>query len=228
MSFNKKVSFPDDLKGFSVRAVSPPSISFTKAQESLTKKFEEGKQHATDFYLSEIESLKNNFIAKQHNVLEKVNERAEQTLGQLYDNLPDLVLEIVQKIIPSIELSGADVEKIVRSLIGEIVDEDETLEVFLCHEDLKLLKAMGKKHADQEQQTSESSEVDDGFASAISGIFDNLDGDDAVLPDLPRVKFFEDATLTRGDCQVKSKFGLLDGRIATKLRKVKEELTGND
>ena len=27
------------------------------------------------------------------------------------------------------------------------------------------------------------------------------------------------------DCQIKSKFGLLDGRIATKIRKVKEELT---
>jgi len=87
---------------------------------------------------------------------------------------------------------------------------------------------MGKEPSNQKNEAIESSESGDGFASAIAGIFDNLDGEDAVLPDLPRVKFFEDATLSNGDCQVKSKFGLLDGRIATKIRKIKEELTGND
>ncbi|HAF58928.1 MAG TPA: hypothetical protein DCL00_05000, partial [Opitutae bacterium] len=72
-----------------------------------------------------------------------------------------------------------------------------------------------------------TSDSEDGFASAIAGIFDNLDGEDSVLPDLPRVKFHEDNSLVSGDCQIKSKFGLLDGRIATKIRKVKEELTEN-
>jgi len=54
-----------------------------------------------------------------------------------------------------------------------------------------------------------------------------LDGDDALLPEFPKVKFFEDAFLIRGDCQVKSRFGLLDGRISTKLRRVEEGLKGN-
>ena len=61
----------------------------------------------------------------------------------------------------------------------------------------------------------------------FAGIFVNLDGDDSVLPDLPRVQFFEDTTLHSGDCQIKSRFGLLDGRISTKIRKIEEELTEN-
>ena len=95
-------------------------------------------------------------------------------------------------------------------------------------EDLKLLKALAKKPSPQEDAASDqSTSGEDGFASAIAGIFDNLDGDDSILPDLPRVKFFEDSSLNSGDCQIKSRFGLLDGRVATKLRKVREELTNH-
>ena len=38
---------------------------------------------------------------------------------------------------------------------------------------------------------AEPNEDDGGFASAISGIFDNLDGDDALLPDLPKLVFLQ-------------------------------------
>jgi len=48
-----------------------------------------------------------------------------------------------------------------------------------------------------------------------------------LLPDFPKVKFFEDQSLGRGDCQVKSRFGLLDGRISTKLRRIEEEMKGH-
>jgi len=228
LSFNKKVCFPEGLKGFSVRSVSQPPVPIAKVQEDLTRKFEEGKKSATDFYSNEINQLKQNFVAHQHEILEQLNSGVEQTLDQLNDNLPNLVMEIIEKIIPGIEVGALEIEKIIRALISEFADEDEYLEVFLCPEDLKLLKAMGKEPSNQKNEAIESSESGDGFASAIAGIFDNLDGEDAVLPDLPRVKFFEDATLSNGDCQVKSKFGLLDGRIATKIRKIKEELTGND
>ena len=70
--------------------------------------------------------------------------------------------------------------------------------------------------------------MDDGFASAIAGIFDGLEGDDSLIEGYPNVKFHQDDSLLPGDCQVKSRYGLLDGRISTKLRKVRQELNGND
>ena len=81
---------------------------------------------------------------------------------------------------------------------------------------------------DEVESSSEDEENDEGFASAIAGIFDGLEGDDALLSEYPEVKFFVDDSLENGDCQIKSRFGLLDGRIATKLRKIEEELLGND
>ena len=113
-----------------------------------------------------------------------------------------------------------------KGMIAEFANADEEkLDVFLCPQDLSLLKAMANP---QKEPTEDSEDSEEGFASAIAGIFDGLDGDDALLAGFPNVKFFEDTSLASGDCQIKSRFGLLDGRIATKLRKIEEELKGDD
>ena len=227
MSFNKKITFPEPPTGFSVRSVRLPSVTAEENAISCQAKFDEGKQTAKQFYLTEINQLQNELAIKQNETFERINQRADQALEMLNANLPSLVMEIVQKILPRVELKDSDIEGMVRSLISEFSDKDEKLEVYLCPDDLRLLKALGKGSSVPLKQENGESVNEDGFASAIAGIFDNLDGEDSVLPDLPRVKFFEDASLSSGDCQVKSKFGLLDGRISTKIRKVMEELSGN-
>ncbi|HAF58747.1 MAG TPA: hypothetical protein DCL00_04080, partial [Opitutae bacterium] len=172
--------------GFSVRSVSNPPVSLQEHQSKSQASFDAGKQEATQFYQGEIKQLQDQFAAKQNDLLDQVNQRAEEVLAMLNANLPNLVMEIVQKILPSIELSASDIEGIVRSLIKEFSDEEEKLEVFLCPEDLKLLKALGKGSKEEEANEASTSDSEDGFASAIAGIFDNLDGEDSVLPDLPR------------------------------------------
>ena len=112
-------------------------------------------------------------------------------------------------------------------MIAEFSEEDEKLEVYLNPKDLELLKGLRRTEDVSEGEDSQKEE-EEGFASAIAGIFDGLDGDDALLSEYPEVKFFEDDSLQSGDCQIKSRFGLLDGRIATKLRKIEEELRGDD
>ena len=228
LSFNKKIVFPEPPKGFRVKSVSLPSVPIEDQRQNEQKCLEAGKEEAEKFYTAEIEKLRVEYAQKQADILDRLNDRADQALEMLNTNLPSLVMEIVQKILPQVDLTGTDVEGIVRSLIAEFSDKEENLEVFLCPEDLKLLKALGKKPAPQKTpDKAQNSSGEDGFASAIAGIFDNLDGDDSILPDLPRVKFFEDTSLNSGDCQIKSRFGLLDGRVATKLRKVREELTNH-
>ena len=124
-----------------------------------------------------------------------------------------------------VKLDGEGIEQLVKSMIAEFADEDEKLEVFLNAKDLDLLKGLRRTEDDG---NSSSDQDEEGFASAIAGIFDGLDGDDALLSEYPEVKFFVDDSLESGDCQIKSRFGLLDGRVATKLRKIEEELRGND
>ena len=228
MSFNKKIVFPEPLKGFRVKSVSLPPVPIEDQRQNELNSLEAGKKQAEEFYTAEIAKLREDYAQKQATILDQLNDRADQALEMLNSNLPSLVMEIVQKILPQVDLSATDVEGIVRSLIAEFSDKEEKLEVYLCPDDLKLLKALGKKPSPQEDTASDqSTSGEDGFASAIAGIFDNLDGDDSILPDLPRVKFFEDTSLNSGDCQIKSRFGLLDGRVSTKLRKVREELTNH-
>jgi len=228
LSFNKKIVFPEPLKGFRVKSVSLPPVPIEDQRQNELNSLEAGKKQAEEFYTAEIAKLREDYAQKQATILDQLNDRADQALEMLNSNLPSLVMEIVQKILPQVDLSATDVEGIVRSLIAEFSDKEEKLEVYLCPDDLKLLKALGKKPSPQEDTASDqSTSGEDGFASAIAGIFDNLDGDDSILPDLPRVKFFEDTSLNSGDCQIKSRFGLLDGRVSTKLRKVREELTNH-
>lgn len=222
MLFNKKVHFSESPKGFSVKYFGPPAVSVQDRDNASVQGAEEGKAQASQFYQDEIRKLRDEFGLRQNNLLNTINSKVEETLAELENRLPDLVLGLVERVLPGVEFDCKAIEEIVRSMIKEFTNEDESLEVFLSPEDLTLLKGMSSP-----EKPAEPNEDDGGFASAIAGIFDNLEGDDALLPDLPKVRFFADESLQRGDCQVKSRFGLLDGRISTKLRRIEEGLKGD-
>ena len=222
MLFNKKVHFSESPKGFSVKYFGLPAVSALDRDNAFAGGVEEGKSHANEFYQNEIRKLRNEFGARQNDLLHVINNKAEETLGELENRLPDLVLGLVERVLPGVEFDRNAIEEIVRAMISEFTNEDEALEVFLSPEDINLLKGMSSS-----EKAVETNETEEGFASAIAGIFENLDGDETLLPDLPKVSFFADESLQRGDCQVKSRFGLLDGRISTKLRRIEEGLKGD-
>ena len=224
LSFNKSISFPEPPKGFKVSFVGSPPIESLDADSMVQEAYNKGKSETEEFYKNEIKQLRETYATRQDQALSGLNLKANEVLGQLDERLPDLVMGIVERVIGKCPMDKTAVEEMVKSMIKEFADDQEQLEVFLSPEDLSLLKSI----ADSEKEPEEGEGDDEGFASAIAGIFDGLDGDDALLEGYPNVKFFEDSTLASGDCQVKSRFGLLDGRIATKLRKVEEELRGND
>ena len=62
----------------------------------------------------------------------------------------------------------------------------------------------------------------------LTEIFKNIDSRTTDKGDwLGWVKLHEDKALGKGDCVIKSRFGIVDGRIETKLKKVEEELRGS-
>jgi flagellar biosynthesis/type III secretory pathway protein FliH len=226
LSFNKKIAFNEPPLRFSVKSISLPPVDAIKVDELIHSSSEDVKKKTEEVYLNKFNTFTKEYGSRIEEILSQINLKADQTLEELDSNLPLLVMEIVEKILPGIELQDHNVEQIVRALINEFSDKEEQLEVYLSVDDLKLLKAF-KKADDSSSDADKPRQEEDGFASAIAGIFDNLDGNDALLPDLPHVKFIEDPSLQSGDCQVKSRFGLLDGRIATKVRKIKEEISGH-
>ncbi len=225
MSFNKSIHFPAVPSGFKVSDIGNPDIPVEEFNSANRESYNRGKQEATSFYQAEIKKLREEIAVQQNQLLGEINQKVVSTVQELEVRLPDLVIGIAERVLGQVKLDGEGIEQLVKSMIAEFADEDEKLEVFLNAKDLDLLKGLRRTEDDSD---SSSNEEEEGFASAIAGIFDGLDGDDALLSEYPEVKFFTDDSLESGDCQIKSRFGLLDGRIATKLRKIEEELRGND
>ena len=223
LSFNKSISFAKPPKGFAVSSIDFPSINAVEVEKLKNEAYENGKKEATEHFLNEVKELRENYAERQEKLLFEIQSNSQGVLDELDQRLPSLVVGLAERVLSEIPLDGSAIEKMVLALISEFSKEDEKLEIFLCPEDLSLLKAM----ANLKSEPQEKEETEEGFASAIAGIFDGLDGDDELLEGYPHVKFFEDTSLGRGDCQIKSRFGLLDGRISTKLRKIEEELKGD-
>ena len=223
LSYNRSIKFLAPPIGFTVNQIGEPPISVDDSNAKALAEYNRGKEEASQFYKEEISQLRANFAETQSKLLSKINDNADEVLAKLDDRLPDLVLGLAERVLGQLSLDRDSIEQIVRSMVSEFSGDDEKLEVYLCSKDLGLLKAIAEPEKPPENKENEA-----GFASAIAGIFDGLDGDDALLDGYPNVKFFEDSSLQSGDCQIKSRLGLLDGRISTKLRKIEEELKRND
>ena len=225
LSYSRSIRFPKPLSGFKLNHIGEPPITVEQSHENAANEYARGKEEATAFYQAEIAKLRSSYADAQSQLLSKIDVKVDEVVSKLDHRLPDLVIGLAQRVLGQITLDKESIEQIVKSMVTEFSGDDEKLEVFLCPQDLSLLKAM----ADPEKPASEDErQEEEGFASAIAGIFDGLDGDDALLDGYPNVKFFEDASLQSGDCQIKSRFGLLDGRVSTKIRKIEEELKRND
>ena len=220
MSYNRVIRFPESLKAVTFGSVEDPPVPAGETAEQVRLAQEQGKAEATDFYKEEVRKLRAEYGQRQAEILSAAQNKIESVLAELDTRLPDVVIGLAERVLGKTPLDRVAIENIVKGLVAEFSGEDEKLEAYLCPEDLKLLKAFDR----EESAEAPAAQEEEGFASAIAGIFDGLDGDDALLEGYPNVTFHEDPTLSRGDCQIKSRFGLLDGRIATKLRKIESDL----
>jgi len=223
LSYSKVISFPEPPKAFTVGFVGDPPVPAGDAAENSRIALEQGKSETTAFYQEEIRKLRSEYGQRQKDLLSATQTKVDGVLEELDRRLPDLVIGIAERVLGQTPLDRETVEAIIKNMVAEFSNDDEKLEVYLCADDLNLLKAFAR---DDEPAPTEGEGEESGFAGAIAGIFEGLDGDDALLEGYPNVSFHEDPTLSRGDCQIKSRFGLLDGRIATKLRKFETELKG--
>ena len=187
MSYSKTIHFPKPPVGFKVNQIGPPPISAEQSQENSLAEYKRGKDEATSFYKAEIAKLRSSYADAQAQLLSKIDAKVTEVIGKLDHKLPDLVLGLAERVLGQITLDKESIEQIVRGMVAEFSGEDEKLEVYLCPQDLSLLKSMADPEKPAEEKNNQEEE---GFASAIAGIFDGLDGDDALLEGYPNVKIF--------------------------------------
>ena len=220
MSYNRTIRFAEPPKEFTVGYVGPEPVPSSEADGREQAARELGKREAMEEARKEFQRIRVEFGERQDHILADLQKQFSEMAKELIDRLPDLSIALAERVLGKIQLDREAIIAIVTDLIGEFASDDEKLEVFLCPEDLAVLKAGDKLVAETTEEVPES----DDFSGAMAGLFDSLGGDDALLEGYPNVVFHEDEGLDRGDCQIKSRFGLVDGRILTKLAKLGEEL----
>lgn len=213
------------LKNVSIAYYGEPDISVDQASAISTQSSAEGYASAESFYKDQILQLQSQVAEKQSAFLSQLETQFKDYIDTVNHDLPSLVLAISERVLAGTKINKEIVERIIIELVSEFNDSsNEELTVTLCESDLKLLKA-AETEPTEELIPDDKGEED--FSTALAGIFDSFDSSndsEFVLNGHENIKFRIDNDLKPGDCQVKSRFGLLDGRIATKLKRIQLEL----
>jgi flagellar biosynthesis/type III secretory pathway protein FliH len=133
-------------------------------------------------------------LVEQRSEVAHLQQKTFQALAAHHDSLtrqlraavPELTMDIVRRVLGSMQPDQDAVFRIVSEVLQGIAPGPETVEVCLSERDLALIEA-----------------YQSGFRERY-----------------PQIEFRADPDLQPGDCIVTSRFGALDGRLATKLRSV--------
>ena len=157
MSYNRSINFPKPLSGFKVDHIGDPSITAAQSNENALNEYNRGKAEATAFYQAEISKLRTNYADSQSKLLASIDTKTNEVIAKLDHRLPDLVIGLAERVLGQISLDRDAIEEIVRNMVSEFSGKDEKLEVFLCPQDLSLLKSMAdsEKPAVEEEKGEE-------------------------------------------------------------------------
>lgn len=219
---NKKVRFPRPLKRISVSWCGGTPVSAGQADEAERAALEKGRFEARAELAEQVSALQEQVSQKLEDVLQALQQRHQKLLGKISERIPKLVVMAASKIISGLELEPAQVESIVDSILKE-APEGEQLELRLNPEDLHLLHGIHQAATTTDRPDPADSGED--FAQALSGLFDGDGESDGLGEKYPGVTFVEDEALGRGDCLLKSRYGLVDGRVAARLATIEESMS---
>ncbi len=184
---------------------------------------EKGKFQTRAELAGQVDAFRDQSSQEQSVVLESLQTRHQELLARISERIPRLVAMAAGKVIAGLELEPAHIESIVNSILDEAPD-GEQLDVEMNPEDLQLLRGIHEATETGVGPDPEASGED--FAQALSGLFGGGAGSDGLAEKYPNVSFSENDTLGRGDCLLNSRFGLVDGRVSTRLEAIEESMGG--
>tara|TARA_B100001248_G_C27399098_1_gene468417 strand:- start:8417 stop:8989 length:573 start_codon:yes stop_codon:yes gene_type:complete len=160
--------------------------------------FENAKKKAFDQGHEEASTQFNQQIVNHR---QETQSLQEQTLNQIQEKFKSLTQEISERL-PNLVVT------LTRKTLGGIELDQEKIDAII-QESLKEISNT------EESLTLFLSEKDYETMSKV---------DESFSSKYPSIKFEKDESLNSGDCIIKNSFGLIDGRIDTKLNKVTQEL----
>jgi flagellar biosynthesis/type III secretory pathway protein FliH len=219
---NKTVRFPRPLKRVSVTWCGGTPVSALQAEDAERAAMEKGRFDALTELTEQVSVMREDVSKKQDQFLDSLATQSQGLMGKISERIPKLVVMAAAKVIEGLELEPSQVASIVDTMLAQAPDEEQ-LELRLNPEDLQLLRGIHQAAATQAQPDPAASDED--FTQALSGLFGGGGENDDLGDKYPSVTFVEDDTLGRGDCLLESRYGLVDGRVATRLSAIEESMS---
>lgn len=175
----------------------PDRIHPEELEEVRNQAMVEGKAKAEEVHNAQILEFREELRSLHDDVLGGIQEQFECLKRAVADAMPKMAMTLLKKTLPSIEIDVEAIEKNIQTLVAEYGGgDDETLVALISNEDFALICKA---------------------AGAAEGAEFIKEGDVRIQPS---------DTLSHGDCQLKTKFGLIDATIQTKMKHLEVALLG--
>ncbi len=165
-------------------------ISLEEHEVACDASFRRGFQEANDLLTKQILDQRAEIAQLQDSLFHSISKQAESLTLQLSEVLPDLVIEITQRVLAGMTPDRPAVERLISETLDEIAPGSTDVEVFLNAQDLALVEGIANDYAHK----------------------------------YPGIKLTADPELALGDCRAKSRFGMIDARVFTKLQNIARSL----
>ena len=157
----------------------------------------EGKRQAEEVHNAQILEFREELRALHDEILGSIQEEFNQLKASVSEALPRLAVSLLKKTLPTVEIDAEAIQKNVDDLVAQYGGSgEEGLTAQISSEDFKLV--------------CKSS----GAAKDVEFI---QEGSIRIVPA---------DTLSKGDCHLKTKFGLIDASIQTKIKHIELALLG--
>jgi flagellar biosynthesis/type III secretory pathway protein FliH len=171
-------------------APSEARVPLSEHESACEAAYLEGFQAANDHLSQQILEQRAELAQLQDAVFVSLSKQHESLAAQVSETLPDLAIEIVQRVLAGMKPDRETVERVLAETLAEIAPGSTDVEVFLSASDLELVSRLMKDYEHK----------------------------------YPGIKLTSDPELLPGDCRARSRFGMIDARLFTKLQNVARSL----
>lgn len=165
-------------------------VSLEEHESACQEAYNRGFHEATEALTNQIAEQRAEVAQLQDAVFKNLAAQSETLAHEVSQILPDLILEITQRVLAGFKPDAETVRKTISETLAEVAPGSTDVELRLHPQDLALVQGVD---AELEQK-------------------------------YPGIKLTADSELTPGDCVAKSRFGMIDARVLTKLQNVARSL----
>lgn len=196
-SLCKTLVLSSPLKKVELGYFGPDRIDPKQVDELRAQAVLDGKAQAEEMHNAQILEFREELRSLHDDILGSLIQEFEAMKTGVAEALPRMAIALLKKTLPTVKLDAAAIKEQIDELTTQYVSDDgDSVKAFVAEEDFKLICKA---------------------AGAAEGAEHIKEGAITILPS---------ENLSHGDCQIQSRFGLIDASVETKVKHLEIALLG--